>query len=169
MLIVSICGIIGLLIGKKVGSCGGWFEAILLGTIFAGLSLGISEMFTPLLTPLMANIAPVETEVIEKKIYALNDTSSNQGTHYLYSGYINNELKYRYVVGTSNGKQVKETKTTNVFIKEENCEPKVKIYKRVLKYKSFSWLFFVELPDEDKVEFYVSENTVTNDYKIDLK
>lgn len=157
MLIVSICGIIGLLIGKKVGSCGGWFEAILLGTIFAGLSLGISEMFTPLLTPLMANIAPVETEVIEKKIYALNDTSSNQGTHYLYSGYINNEL------GTSNGKQVKETKTTNVFIKEENCEPKVKIYKRVLKYKSYSWLFFVELPDEDKVEFYVPENTVIND------
>lgn len=148
MLIVSICGIIGLLIGKKVGSCGGWFEAILLGTIFAGLSFGISSMFTPLLTPLMANIAPVETEVIEKKIYALNDTSSNQGTHYLYSGYINNEL---------------------VFIKEENCEPKVKIYKRVLKYKSFSWLFFVKLPDEDKVEFYIPRNTVTNDYKIDLQ
>lgn len=63
----------------------------------------------------------------------------------------------------------KETKTTNVFIKEENCETKVKIYKRVLKNKIYGWLFFVKLPDEDKVEFYVSENTVTNDYKIDLK
>lgn len=63
----------------------------------------------------------------------------------------------------------KETKTTNVFIKEENCEPKVKIYKRVLKNKIYGWLFFVKLPDEDKVEFYVPENTVTNDYKIDLQ
>lgn len=155
MLIVSICGIIGLLIGLfKV-------KDYIVALTYIGIIIGGLVAFA--LTPVMTAIAPVETEVIEKKIYALNDTSSNQGTHYLYSGYINNELKYRYVVGTSNGKQVKETKTTNVFIKEENCEPKVKIYKRVLKYKSYSWLFFVELPDEDKVEFYVPENTVIND------
>lgn len=155
MLIVSICGIIGLLIGLfKV-------KDYIVALTYIGIIIGGLVAFA--LIPVMTAIAPVETEVIEKKIYALNDTSSNQGTHYLYSGYINNELKYRYVVGTSNGKQVKETKTTNVFIKEENCEPKVKIYKRVLKYKSYSWLFFVELPDEDKVEFYVPENTVIND------
>lgn len=155
MLIVSICGIIGLLIGLfKV-------KDYIVALTYIGIIIGGLVAFA--LTPVMTAIAPVETEVIEKKIYALNDTSSNQGTHYLYSGYINNELKYRYVVGTSNRKQVKETKTTNVFIKEENCEPKVKIYKRVLKYKSYSWLFFVELPDEDKVEFYVPENTVIND------
>ncbi len=161
MLIIIICGIIGLLIGLfKV-------KDYIVALTYIGIIIGGLVAFA--LTPVMTAIAPVETEVIEKKIYALNDTSSNQGTHYLYSGYINNELKYRYVVGTSNGKQVKETKTTNVFIKEENCEPKVKIYKRVLKNKIYGWLFFVELPDEDKVEFYVPDNTVINDYNIDLQ
>lgn len=161
MLIIIICGIIGLLIGLfKV-------KDYIFALTYIGIIIGGLVAFA--LTPVMTTIAPVETEVIEKKIYALNDTSSNQGTHYLYSGYINNELKYRYVVGTSNGKQVKETKTTNVFIKEENCEPKVKIYKRVLKNKIYGWLFFVELPDEDKVEFYVPDNTVINDYNIDLQ
>lgn len=161
MLIIIICGIIGLLIGlSKV-------KDYIVALTYIGIIIGGLVAFA--LTPVMTAIAPVETEVIEKKIYALNDTSSNQGTHYLYSGYINNELKYRYVVGTSNGKQVKETKTTNVFIKEENCEPKVKIYKRVLKNKIYGWLFFVELPDEDKVEFYVPDNTVINDYNIDLQ
>lgn len=161
MLIIIICGIIGLLIGLfKV-------KDYIVALTYIGIIIGGLVAFA--LTPVMTAIAPVETEVIEKKIYALNDTSSNQGTHYLYSGYINNELKYRYVVGTSNRKQVKETKTTNVFIKEENCEPKVKIYKRVLKNKIYGWLFFVELPDEDKVEFYVPDNTVINDYNIDLQ
>ena len=159
MLIIIICGIIGLLIGLfKV-------KDYIVALTYIGIIIGGLVAFA--LTPVMTAIAPVETEVIEKKIYALNDTSSNQGTHYLYSGYINNKLKYRYVVGTSNGKQVKETRTTNVFIKEENCEPKVKIYKRVLKNKIYGWLFFVELPDEDKVEFYVPDNTVINDYNID--
>lgn len=46
---------------------------------------------------------------------------------------------------------------------------KVKIYKRVLKNKIYGWLFFVELLDEDKVEFYVPDNTVINNYKIDLQ
>lgn len=161
MLIIIICGIIGLLIGLfKI-------KDYIFVLTYIGIIIGGLVAFT--LTPVMTVIAPVETEVIEKKIYALNDTSSNQGTHYLYSGYINNELKYRYVVDTSNGKQVKEIETTNVFIKEENCEPKVKIYKRVLKNKIYGWLFFVELPDEDKVEFYVPDNTVINDYNIDLQ
>ncbi len=161
MLIIIICGIIGLLIGLfKV-------KDYIVALTYIGIIIGGLVAFA--LTPVMTAIAPVETEVIEKKIYALNDTSSNQGTHYLYSEYINNEPKYRYVVGTSNGKQVKETKTTNVFIKEENCEPKVKIYKRVLKNKIYGWLFFVELLDEDKVEFYVPDNTVINNYKIDLQ
>lgn len=161
MLIIIICGIIGLLIGLfKV-------KDYIVALTYIGIIIGGLVAFA--LTPVMTAIAPVETEVIEKKIYALNDTSSNQGTHYLYSGYINNELKYRYIIGTSNGKQVKETRTTNVFIKEENCEPKVKIYKRVLKNKIYGWLFFVELPDEDKVEFYVPDNTVINNYKIDLQ
>lgn len=161
MLIIIICGIIGLLIGLfKV-------KDYIVALTYIGIIIGGLVAFA--LTPVMTAIAPVETEVIEKKIYALNDTSSNQGTHYLYSGYINNELKYRYIIGTSNGKQVKKTRTTNVFIKEENCEPKVKIYKRVLKNKIYGWLFFVELPDEDKVEFYVPDNTVINNYKIDLQ
>ena len=162
MIIVVVCGFIGYFIGKKVDDfdIGVWF-----GGIFGVLGLAISVM----LAPLMLNIAPVENKVIEKKIYALNDTYSNQGTPYLYSGYIDNELKYRYIINTSNGKQVKETKTSNVFIKEDDCEPKVKIYKRVLKNKIYGWLFFVELPDEDKVEFCVPKDTVINDYNIDLQ
>ena len=161
MLIVSICGFIGLLIGLfKVKDY-----------IFALTNIGIliGGLVAFALTPVMTARAPVENKVVEKEIYALNDTSTNQGVCYLFSGYVDDELKYIYAVDTSNGKQVKETKTTNVFIKEENCGPKVKIYKRVLKNKIYGWLFFVELPDEDKVEFYVSRNTVTNDYKIDLQ
>ena len=161
MLIIIICGIIGLLIGLFK------FEDFIFASTYIGIIIG--GLVTFALTPVMTDIAPIENKVVEKEIYALNDTSTNQGVSYLFSGYVDDELKYRYVINTSNGKQIKETKTNNVFIKERDNTPKVKIYKRVLKYKSYSWLFFVELSDEDKVEFYVPENTVTNDYKIDLQ
>lgn len=114
-------------------------------------------------------MAPVENKVIEKNIYALNDTSSVKGMAYLHSGYVNNKLRYRYVIDTPDGKQVKETETDNVFIKEGNYTPKVKIHKKVLKNKIYDFIFFVLLPDEEKVDFYVPKNTVINEYNIDIQ
>lgn len=169
MLIIVVCTIVGFVLEFKGDNYDEpilrFFISVLCGVL--GCSVGL--LISMLLIPITTNIAPVENKVVEKNIYALNDTSSAKGMAYLFSGYVNDELKYRYVIDTPDGKQVKETETDNVFIKEGDYTPKIKIHKKVLKNKTYGILFFTSLSDEEKVEFYVPKNTVINEYNVDLQ
>lgn len=55
-----------------------------------------------------------------QNIVALNDSSKIEGQQYLFSGYINESLVYRYVIETERGKHIEECKADNGYIKEEN-------------------------------------------------
>lgn len=143
-----------------------------------GLGLGIFGGFIGVIVGLVlyyfvggtiGYFLPMTDTFEEHELYALNDSSSIEGVKYLFSGYIDEELVCRYVINTEKGKHIEEEKTDNVYIKEGNYIPTVKIHRNDLK-KDWHYWFAHPLFNEDYyIEFFVPENTVTSEYKIDLK
>ena len=110
---------------------------------------------------------PLSEVVEEHEICALTDNSSVEGTHYLFSGYIDEELVCRYVVNTERGKHIEEIDMNYVYINEGDYTPTVKHYTYVLEKDWHKWFAHTAFLS-DYYEFYVPENTVTNEYNIDL-
>jgi len=114
-----------------------------------------------------ANFATVE-EVTEQEIFALTDSSTIEGYHFLYSGQIDGDLVYRYVIETEKGKHIEEISAEHAYIKEGDYTPTVKIHDIKFAKDWYSWFAYDFLFD-DYVEFYIPENTITTEYNIDLK
>lgn len=162
MAIVIICVIIGFIIGYKTN----WDD------IVSGILAGILGLLIGLLIYLIVGgcigCELATKEVIEEqKIYALNDSIGVEGGYYLFSGYIDGNLKYRYVIDTDKGKHIEEVAADYGYIKEGDYDPKVEHHYYEFEKKWQSW-FGHRLFVEDYYEFYVPENTVTTEYNIDL-
>lgn len=113
---------------------------------------------------------PTVDKVQKYELCALNDNTSIQGRKYLFSGRIDGELVYRYIINTEKGKHIEESEIDNAYIKEGNYKPMVKEHTTDFK-KDWYYLFCFPLFSgaDNYIEFYVPENTVTNEYNIDLK
>lgn len=111
---------------------------------------------------------PTVEVVEEQEICALNDSTSVEGASYLFSGYIDEDLVCRYVINTERGKHIEEVDTDNVYIKEGDYTPTVKIHSVEFKKDWCYWIAHDMFVDGYYVEFYVPENTVTSEYNIDL-
>lgn len=113
---------------------------------------------------------PTVDKVQKYELCALNDNTSIQRRKYLFSGRIDGELVYRYIINTEKGKHIEESEIDNAYIKEGNYKPMVKEHTTDFK-KDWYYLFCFPLFSgaDNYIEFYVPENTVTNEYNIDLK
>lgn len=110
-------------------------------------------------------------EIIETKpLYALTDTTSTYGEKFLFSGYIDEKLTYRYITETERGKHIEEIDTKNVYVNEGDYQPHLKISKKELA-KDWYFLFANDLAIDETTyyEFYVPENTLIHNYQIDLE
>lgn len=105
-----------------------------------------------------------------QNIVALNDSSKIEGQRYLFSGYINESLVYRYIIETEKGKHIEECKADNGYIKEENINnPYVEIHTYTFKH-DWCYLFAININYvENYSVFHVPGGTVTNEYNVDLK
>lgn len=112
---------------------------------------------------------PTVDKVQKYELCALDNTSI-QGRKYLFSGRIDGELVYRYIINTEKGKHIEESEIDNAYIKEGDYKPMVKEHTTDFK-KDWYYLFCFPLFSgaDNYIEFYVPENTVTNEYNIDLK
>ena len=162
MIWIIVCAIIGFVIMYDFWCS---FGDGIMGA-FCGAFCGFLLYF--LIGGLIGCSLPLNQVVEEQEIYALTDNSSVEGVHYLFSGYIDEDLVCRYVVNTDKGKHIEETDVDNVYINEGDYKPLVKHYTYVLE-KEWHNLFAHELFTDDYYEFYVPKNTVTNEYNIDLK
>ena len=127
------------------------------GTILA-FSLGV----------LIGDFLPKQTIIKETKITALTDNTSVEGRKYLFSGYINEEYIYRYLVETEEGKQIKELRNSkNVYIRYDDDNPRI-----IKEYSDFKygwlWLFGIDFTDT-KTIIYIPEGTITKKYEINLE
>lgn len=108
-------------------------------------------------------------DVTEKKeLYALNDLSSIEGSYYVFSGYIDEKLVYRYVEKTEKGLHIEEINSSNVYIKEGDYIPTLVIHKKEFA-SEWMYLFAHDYFFTTEYEFLVPANTVITEYNIDLK
>lgn len=170
---ISLIGIVNMgFIGWLVGfiwlctywesaSCGFWGGVL-------GCIIGVS--IWAFIGGIIGLMLPVVDVVQEQKIFALSDSSSIQGARYVFSGYMNERLVYRYVTDTEKGKHIEEVSGWKVYINEGDYLPMVKIHTTQFKRTWFYWFAHdIFHSDEDYVEFFVPKNTIISEYNIDLK
>lgn len=158
--------ILGFLIGFIIGL---YDDGFFLGVLSSILGLIIGFVIWLFVGGIIGYFLPTVEVIEEHELCALSDSSSIEGVNYLFSGYIDGKMVCRYVIDTERGKHIEEEKTDNVYIKEGNYTPTVKIHKMDLKKDWYDWFAHELFVEGYYVEFFVPENTVTSDYKIDLK
>lgn len=159
MAIIIICMIIGMIIEYLSWDYDTGFYG------FTGFVIGLILFFV--VGGVIGEDLATKEIVEEQKIYALNDSLGVEGGYYLFSGYIDGDLEYRYVINTDKGKHIEEVDTDYGYIKEGDYEPKVEHHYYTFEKKWHKW-FAHRLLVEDYYEFYVPENTVTTEYNVDL-
>lgn len=106
-----------------------------------------------------------------KTIYAINDNTSTKGQSFLFSGYVKEELVYRIFVEEENGgKKVKEIKSTNATIyEEENSNRYIETYKYIYTNNFVKWLLGQYTWADTTYKIHIPEGSITTEYKLDLK
>lgn len=111
---------------------------------------------------IIGNFLPVVEISTRHNIYGLIDTTSNT---------INNDIAYRYVINSENGKQIKETDSDFVYFREgKYTNAFVKINRRTFAYNWYFWFANDLCVDTTKkYYFYVPEYTVADYYNVNLE
>lgn len=114
--------------------------------------------------------------VSEINLQSFTDSTSSTGQKFLFSSYIDEKLKLRYVTSSQYGKQIEESDINNyTYIKETSEKDAKKItYGVRVSDKShwYDWIIYTKFFVEDectRIEFIVPRGTITNEYNIDLK
>lgn len=159
--------ILGCIIGVLVGynCCYELFEG-LLGGVLGGL-IGLIAYF--IIGGIIGLFLPTKDIVTTQNLCALNDTTTIEGQAFLFSGYVDEELKYRYLVETEKGIHIEERGITGTYIKtiQKGEQPYIETYDSVLKSDLFYW-FAIDWKDNEYV-FYLPEDSIINEYNIDLE
>ena len=140
-----------------------WIDAIL--GVLLGAFLGIIAWL--LFGSIIGGFLPEKEVVEEKPLYALTDATSTYGEKFLFSGYIDEKLTYRYIIETERGKHIEETSANKVYVNEGDYEPHVKIYHT--EFAEDWYYLFAGHFETTYYEFYVPENTLTHNYQVDLE
>lgn len=112
---------------------------------------------------------PTVEVIEEQEIYALGDSSASKSVRYLFAGYIDEKLVYRYVVNTERGKHIEEIDAKNAYIIESDCAPTIRTHKIKFKHDWYNWFALDDFIEEDYVEFLVPIDTITTEYNVDLQ
>lgn len=108
----------------------------------------------------------IKTNEIE--ISALNDKSNISGNFFIGTGYIEEEINYYYVENTEKGKIIKNIEADNVYIVEDN-EEKPRIEKYNAQYKNKICNLIAKNYNNSYKKIYIPENSITNEYNINLE
>ena len=113
---------------------------------------------------------PTVEHVNSQNIVALNDSSKIEGAKYLFSGYVDEDLVYRYIVETDKGRHIEECKSDDGYLKEGDSDsPYIEIHTYKFKHDWYYWFAINVESAENYSIFYVPSGTVTNEYNVDLQ
>jgi hypothetical protein len=158
--------ILGLIIGVAIGiyeDCGDTGVYGFLGALIGLIIYVIGGMF-------IGAALPTEETVTSQTICSMKDGNEIEGSYFLFSGYVDEELTYRYVVETEKGKYVESIKAeTGVYLKEGDFEPHVEYHRFVFKSDWYYWFAINVNCFENYTTFYVPTETVTNEFEVNLE
>ena len=159
-----------IIIGIILGAIYGFKEDGIFGAFFDGFFGFMIGFFAWLIVGMVGLFLPYNEVVTKQPIYALNDSSEIEGRKFLFSGYIDEDLVYRYVVDSEKGKHIKNCDNDNAYIKDiESDNPYVEYHNYEFKYAWFG-LFAMDYKSLENYQiFYVPSGTITNEYNVDMK
>lgn len=170
VIIPIVCLIICVILEyRNWGSWGGWMGALGTGTLWAillsmiicGAAALISDFGIP-------RNGPVEvTDTIE--LVAMKDNLGVEGYHNLFSGHVDDELKYFYVYEDEKGRTTGSVRADNSYIKYIDADETPYMEKCQRGNKS-EFINVVFLSYETYYVFYLPEGSVIADYyQVDLE
>lgn len=100
------------------------------------------------------------------EIYALQDNITTDGSFFLGSGHIDDELKYFYVEKTDLGYTIKNVDADQAYIQytSDRCH----IEKQSYTFNNW-FVRLIAIPLNDRYVIYIPEGSIVNNYSVDLK
>ena len=146
-------------------------------SFFFSFLVGIGGFLVGMLIALIASACfssqPIEDCRIEQRdqieLVALKDGFQMEGSAFLFSSVVNEELKYTYIYETKMGKTTNSLDADNCYIKyvEDDIHPYIQKWEVMPKSDFVNWLF---IPSYYKYTIYLPQGSVIeNVYEIDLE
>lgn len=128
-----------------------------------------SGVCAALITAIVGTCIPSSENVYEETvtpIVALEDNVASNGTFFLGTGTVKDDIRYYYMIDTERGYVMQNIKASNAYIKYD-ANPRIVIESgRGFKHwYNYIWAF----PVSTHYTIYVPEGTILNNYNIDLK
>ena len=105
-------------------------------------------------------------------IYALEDSTSINGSGYRYSFFIQENNVYKVITDYRGGKRTINIPSNYAYIIEsDKVEPHVEVYSKVPKNQNFITIHFFVYNDESQrytYKMYTPKKTITNKFNVDL-
>lgn len=107
------------------------------------------------------------TKTNDTEIIALKDNQNISGGFFIMSGYVDEDLYYYYAKETVYGYKTEKVKAENSYIKYTNDKPHIETYEP--KFKSGVADAFAICMSDNRYVIYCPENTIANEYVVDLE
>ena len=169
MLFIFLGLIIGFIAGLvySLNNCWGFWEGA--GTTILITILGIIiSLFIMMPVSAIADSCVDKTwsTVEDVDIYALQDNLTTEGSFFLGSGHINDELKYFYVKETDVGYTVCNVDADDSYIRytTDRCH----IERQTYEFTN-AFVAAIAIPMSDRYIFHIPDGSILNNYAVDLK
>lgn len=135
------------------------------------LTLLLAMILALMITSISSSIAEVDADKTyhlseDIEIYALQDNVTTDGSFFLGSGHIDDELKYFYVEKTDLGYTVKNVDADRAYIQYTSDRYHIEKY----SYTFDNWFVrLIAIPVSERYVIYIPEGSIVNNYSVDLK
>ena len=142
--------------------------------VFVSLLIGVLSTLIAALLVVILTVAIIPADeyiyspVSETPIIALKDDQSVVGSHFLFSGITDSELRYYFATETDLGVKIKHVKAENAYVRYDSENPRIQSYRCTGFRHWYTFLYSVPLKSDNYV-LYVPEGTIERVYEINLE
>lgn len=151
--------------------CDGWYdwdEKLFLSIVALILSSMATFLVLLIASGVINGCAEIDYDMVsDTKIVALKDNQNVSGNFYIMGGYVDEDLYYYYATETQFGYKTEKVKADNTYIKYTDGETHIEKYEPKFV-NDFVYLFGLPL-NLSRYIVYCPENTIANDFRIDLE
>lgn len=145
-----------------------WQEKLLYPVAALILSSMITFLVLLIASGIVSDCAEIDYDMVsDNKIVALKDNQNVSGNFYIMGGYVDEDLYYYYATETQFGYKTEKVKADNTYIKYTDGETHIEKYEPKFV-NDYVYLFGLPL-NLSKYIVYCPENTIANDFRIDLE
>jgi hypothetical protein len=145
-----------------------WQEKLLYPLAALILSSMMTFLVLLIASGIVSDCAEIDYDMVsDTKIVALKDNQNVSGNFYIMGGYVDEDLYYYYATETQFGHKTEKVKADNTYIKYTDGETHIEKYEPKFV-NDYVYLFGLPM-NLSRYIVYCPENTIANDFRIDLE